>query len=89
MIARFDRNMIASINSTQSVCSNKNKNAHGNKRIAVPEKETFKYIFGKAKQGNEMAAVLIDEWQSSCKPKDEQEEQMIRSIYKAANKIFR
>jgi hypothetical protein len=35
-----------------------------------------------------MAAVLLDEWQRSCKPGNEKEESIIRSINKAVHKFF-
>ena len=89
MVIKYNRSVITSINSTQSVHPNKNTGTDKSKRIAVPEEEAFKYIFENAKKGNEMAAVLLDEWQRSCKPKDVKEEQIIRSINKAASQIFR
>lgn len=88
METKYNRALITSINNIQPVNSGKNKVGNQNKRVAVPEKEAFKYIFENAKKGNEMAAVLLDEWQRSCKPKDLKEEQIIRSINKAANRIF-
>lgn len=87
MVAKFNRELIASINNMNTVNSHRN-NPIQSKNIAVPEKETFKCIFENAKKGNEMAAVLLDEWQRSCRPKDEKEEQMIKSIIKAANQLF-
>jgi hypothetical protein len=89
MVIKYNRSVITSINNTQSGHSNTNTITDRSRKIAVPEKDTFKYIFENAKKGNEMAAVLLDEWQRSCKPKDVKEEQIIRYINKAANQIFR
>jgi hypothetical protein len=88
MLEKFNRALITSINSLQSNNSSKIGMAYENKSVAVPEKETFKYILEKAKKGNEMAAVLLDEWQRSCKPGNEKEESIIRSINKAVHKFF-
>lgn len=88
MEVKFNRSLIATINSTQSAHSDKNKET-GSKCVAIPEKETFKYILENAKKGNEMAAVLIDEWQRYGKPKDEQETKIVKSINNAVDKIFR
>lgn len=81
--------MITSINNAQSVNASKSKIAGQGKRVAVPVKEDFKYVLENAKKGNEMAAVLLDEWQRSCKPKDIKEEQILKSINKAVSIIFR
>lgn len=87
MIAKFNREIIASINEKPSAASNRNHAIH-NKSVAVPEKETFKSVLENAKKGNEMAAVLLDEWQRSCTAKDEKEEQVLKCIHKAANTLF-
>ncbi len=86
-MVKFSRELIATINENQS--EEVNKVETGNKNIAVPEQETFQYIYDNARKGNEMAAVLLDEWQRSCKPKDDKEELIVRTIQKAANKIFK
>ncbi len=87
-IKKYNRIEIAAISSAQSVCPLKNRNVYNAKRVAVPEKDTFEYIFKNAKKGNEMAAVLLYEWQRSCKPKDKKEERIIKYINKATNRIF-
>jgi hypothetical protein len=89
MITKFDRMQIANINSIH-IANDKNNNVlNQNRYIAVPHQETFKYVFSNAKKGNELAAVLLDEWQNNCCPKNEEEQQVIDLINKATNKIFR
>ena len=41
------------------------------------------------KKGNEFAAVLIDEWQNNCCPKNEKEQQVVELINRATGKIFK
>lgn len=86
MIARFDRMQISSVNDTYAGSM---KGGIENKAIAVPKKETFKHVFENAKKGNEMAAVLLDEWQKNCKPKNSSERQIIDMINMAADRIFK
>lgn len=87
IVVKFNRELIATINGNQS--EEVSKVVAGNKKVAVPEQEIFQYIYDNARKGNEMAAVLLDEWQRSCKPKDDKEELIVRTIQKAANKIFK
>lgn len=87
MITKFDRTLIASVNSTNSLI---NKNVvNYSKRVEVPQKEIFKHIFDNAKRGNEFAAVLMDEWQRNCSPKNSEEQHIVSLINKAADKIFK
>lgn len=58
------------------------------KKLTMPTIETFNYILEKAKTGNEMAAVQIDEWQKFCKPKNNQEKSVFRLINCAAKELF-
>jgi hypothetical protein len=88
MVEKFDRMQISAINDNQESRVNRKKGAANGKTIAVPEKETFKHVFENAKKGNEMAAVLLDEWQKNCTPRDNKEEQIIQMINMAAGKIF-
>lgn len=87
MITKFDRTLIASINGTDSLKTKNNLN-YG-RRIDVPQKETFNHVLNNAKRGNEFAAVLMDEWQRNCKPKNNEEMQIVSLINKAAHKIFK
>ncbi|MCX7711199.1 MAG: hypothetical protein N2484_15280 [Clostridia bacterium] len=89
MVIKFDRAQIAAINNTQATNITRDKAVINNKKAAVPEKETFKQILENAEKGNEMAAVLIDEWHKSCQPKDDKEKQIYESIRKAANRLFK
>lgn len=86
---KFDRMQISFVNVFLSDRTSKVKGTAKIKKIAVPEKETFKYIFENAKKGNEMAAVLIDDWQRNCEPKNDNEKKIINMINTAANRIFR
>lgn len=89
MAIKFDRLIIESINGSQRGSINRNTNMGNYKRNIVPEKETFEYIFENAKKGNEMAAVLLDEWQKCCKPKDAEEKQIVDLINSAVNQLFK
>ncbi|MGE5632224.1 MAG: hypothetical protein ACM3TR_14170 [Caulobacteraceae bacterium] len=89
MVAKFDRVQIASVNKIQSRHMNNMGNMPVIKKTAVPGKETFKYIFDNARKGNEMAAVLLDEWQKNCEPKGNKEKQVFQLINKAADEIFK
>ena len=88
MVMQYDRAQIASINHIRSHRTKDNKDISNN-RVTVPEKETFKHVFKKAKDGNEMAAVLLDEWQKNCIPHNDKEEQVISLINKAVQDIFK
>ena len=88
MVAKFNRELIRSINSGISNYPAKSKAPKQSKSVAVPGKETFRHVLENAKKGNEMAAVLLEEWQRSCKPGNEKEKRIVSSINKAADKIF-
>ncbi|OGO79156.1 MAG: hypothetical protein A2Y23_06305 [Clostridiales bacterium GWB2_37_7] len=88
-MTKFDRMQIAYINNTQAAGDRKNNVLKQSKSVAVPHQETFKYVFDNAKKGNEFAAVLLDEWQNNCLPKNEEEKQVVELINKATNKIFK
>ena len=87
MITKFDRMQIASINNAQTV--NRGSSIFHKKAVAVPQEETFKHVFNNAKKGNEFAAVILDEWQKNCNPKDDKEKEILQLINKAAEKIFK
>lgn len=87
MITKFDRTLIASINHMNS--SKNDKVSAYNRRIDVPQKETFKHVFNNARKGNEFAAVLMDEWQKNCSPQNDKEKQVVLLINKAAERIFK
>lgn len=89
MLAKFDRVQISSINDYQSAKIAGSTNTSKRNTVAVPEKETFKHVFENAKKGNEMAAVLLDEWEKNCEPKDNKEMQIIHMISMATNRIFK
>ena len=88
MITKFDRMQIASINNIQTRTS-ANRMAINNKSVEVPQADTFKQVFAKAKKGNELAAVLLDDWQKNCTPKNAEEKQVVELINKAATRIFK
>ncbi len=89
MKVKFDRVQISSVNDVQPDRTNRRKGAANSRTIAVPERETFRHVFENAKKGNEMAAVLLDEWQKNCEPKDNNEKQIIQMINMAAVSIFK
>lgn len=88
MITKFDRMQIASINSIQTKTS-ANIAVINKKSVDVPQADTFKQVFAKAKKGNELAAVILDDWQKNCTPKNAEEKQVVELINKAATKIFK
>lgn len=88
MITKFDRMQIASINNIQTRTS-ANRMAINSKPVEVPQADTFKQVFAKAKKGNELAAVLLDDWQKNCTPKNAEEKQVVELINKAATRIFK
>lgn len=89
MIVKFDRMQISSVNDIHAGRMSRRNGKVFCKPLAVPEKETFKHVFENAKKGNEMAAVLLDEWQKNCEPRNYQEEQIVQLINKAADRIFK
>lgn len=88
IIIKFDRSLITSISSsaTKSFYSNMTVKKRS---IEVPTEETFRNIYNKAKEGNEFAAVLLDEWQRNCSPRNDNEKQIVSLINKAANTLFK
>lgn len=88
MIAKFNRTQISSINNIKSNLWDNPNGRSDTKKVSVPEKETFKHIFENAKKGNEMAAVLLDDWHKSCRPQGDEEQQIYNLISKAVNRIF-
>ncbi|MDF2521584.1 MAG: hypothetical protein K0R84_2212 [Clostridia bacterium] len=88
IIIKFDRSLITSISSRGTKGFYSNMNAK-KRNIEVPTEETFRNIYSKAKDGNEFAAVLLDEWQRNCSPQNDKEKQIISLINKAANTLFK
>jgi hypothetical protein len=88
MITKFDRIQIEAINKLEIKTTSK-VGAINKKSVEVPHADTFKQVFEKAKKGNEFAAVLLDEWQKNCTPKNAEEKQVVELINKAATKIFK
>ena len=88
MLAKFDRMQISFVNVAPAF-SKSGADVSNSLKVAVPEKETFEQIFEKAKNGNEMAAVLLDDWQRNCEPKDDEDMQVVHMINVAAKRIFR
>lgn len=89
MITKFDRVQISYVNTAYTERAANGAIAQSSKKVDVPEKETFEQIFEKAKNGNEMAAVLLDDWQRNCKPKDAKDMQVVSMINMAAMRIFK
>ncbi len=89
MFTKFDRMQISYVNMTQTERAGTGAGVQQGRKVDVPEKETFEQIFEKAKNGNEMAAVLLDDWQRNCKPKDAKDMQVVSMINMAAMRIFR
>ncbi len=89
MLTKFDRMQISFVNVAPANISKSGSGMSKSTKVAVPEKETFEQIFEKAKHGNEMAAVLLDDWQRNCEPKDDKDMQVVHMINMAAKRIFR
>ncbi len=58
-----------------------------NKKMTVPDNETFKEILQKAKKGNEMATLQILEW-TKCKPTNIKEKQVVDKANFAIKSFF-
>lgn len=89
MITKFDRMQISYINMAYAERTGAGAGVQNSRKVDVPEKETFEQIFQKAKDGNEMAAVLLDDWQKNCEPKNAKDMQVVNMINMAAMRIFR
>jgi len=59
-----------------------------NEKVPLPDEETFAQILDKAKNGNEMAALHILEWQKYCVPKNDKDTDMVTLINNAAKKLW-
>jgi hypothetical protein len=88
-VIKFDRSLITNINNVETYNIYKRKSIVNSKKVSVPKKDIFMHIFENAKKGNEMAVVILDEWQKFCKPKDETEKKVMHMIDKAAGEIFK
>lgn len=55
----------------------------------VPDISTFRHIFENAKKGNEMALVILDEWNRFCKPVSDGEKLVAEMIKNAADKLIK
>jgi hypothetical protein len=84
----YNKLEISLINNIQKNILIKNKYFFQNRKITVPTEESFAYVLEKAKTGNEMAAVQIDEWQRFCTPRDDNEETILKKIKEATKDIF-
>jgi len=89
MLTKYDRMQISYVNTGYTERTSADVGVQNGRKVAVPEKETFKQVFEKAKNGNEMAAVLLDDWQRNCEPKDAKDMQVVKMINMAALRIFR
>ena len=56
--------------------------------IPVPDEETFEQILDRARNGNEMAALHIFEWQEYCAPENDRDTEIVKLIKNAANQLF-
>lgn len=89
MNIQFNKRLISSINNIHPAKTNKNADMSNNNKMAVPSKKTFNYILKNAKNGNEMAAVQLDEWQKSCVPQNDKEKQIVKMINNAVDEILK
>jgi hypothetical protein len=83
MEIRFNRSEISAV-----INSLDKGNSQYSRNINIPTENTFAYLFSKAKLGNEMAALLIDEWQRFCKSDDSRDKHVLELINKAAEELF-
>lgn len=86
METRFSRSEISSINNLRN--GNNNTSTNNSRKLYVPKEESFTYILNRAKSGNEMAAVQIDEWYRFCRARNSSEKCVLNQIRKAADEIF-
>ena len=59
------------------------------KEHSIPTNEVFNYIYQKARDGNEMAAIQLYEWLQCCSPKTEKEKMEYKHIHSAFNNLFK
>lgn len=86
---KYDRGVISNVNISRNEAAGIYQDKSSTKKIAVPEEEAFRHVFQNAVKGNEMAAVLLDEWQRNCEPMDDSEKQIVNMINQAAKRIFK
>lgn len=87
MAIRFNKSEIAFVNNLKKDTVLR-KGGQNKGKVDIPTEESFSYILDKAKSGNEMAAVQIDEWNRFCKPRNTKEESVLNKVRKAAEEIF-
>lgn len=68
--------------------SDLNINGLESKKISMPTKDEYKYIYMSARNGNEMAAAQLLEWVIYCSPGNAGEEQVYDGIYNAYKELF-
>ena len=88
MEIRFSRSEISSICSMQKCSAIKNRKVQYARKVAIPTEEIVIYILNRAKAGNEMAAVQIDEWCKYCSPSNSREQYILNMLKTAADELF-
>jgi hypothetical protein len=83
MEIRFNRSEISAV-----INSLNKENTKNSRKTVTPNENTFAYLLSKARAGNEMAAVQIDEWQRFCKSDDSRDKHVLELINKAAEELF-
>lgn len=83
MEIRFNRLEIAAVINSLNI-----GNPRKTRRISTPNEKTFDYLLDKAKAGNEMAAVQIDEWQRFCKFRNSRDKHVLELINNAVEELF-
>ena len=88
MSIKFCRSKISYINDLRWIKSSNSKNTQQEMRVAIPSEESFTYVLTKAKSGNEMAAVQIDEWSRFGNAENNEEQCILYEIKRAYYEIF-
>ena len=58
------------------------------KKIPVPSMNTYRYVYEKAANGNEMAAAQILEWKEFCSPENSFELNVYKNIINSYREFF-
>ena len=66
-----------------------NKGYPINGKLSLPSTDVFAYVHERAKEGNEMALMLLFEWTEFCSPQNCTERKIYHNIHCAIKELFR
>ena len=65
-----------------------NRGCSVNRKLSLPSTDVFAYIHQRAKEGNEMALMLLFEWTEFCSPRNYAERKIYHCINCAIRELF-